>query len=179
MSASLLTVEQLQARYPSSLDSDTLQDLIDAAERDITRWAGPFTLSGATPVPDDVTEVLRVSGSSVLRLLQEPSEVISVDEDDEDLAVTDDYLVVGDTLVRVDARWGRMVTVEYTPVDSWAARRVAAAKLVALELNYQPGLASQTIGDWSEVYNTSSVTSRYDDERYAILSTVRESSGIS
>jgi hypothetical protein len=76
--------------------------------------------------------------------------------------VADDYELswTGQTLRRLNdgttPRWywyGR-VKVTYTPVDDLAQRQRAQLALMRLDITTNPGLASQTIGTWSESYRT-------------------------
>lgn len=178
---SLLTLAQLKARVTTSLDDATLQDLIDAAEAEIARWAGSYALTNDGLPVIGVTETIRTPGALSIRLLASVDTITTVTEDDELLELDTDYLVEGDTLTRLDSSgtpdtWGDVVAVEYHPLDATAVRRVATASLVELHLNQHPGITSMTIGQWAEAY--ASDAAGYDEARYAILSQVREPSAI-
>lgn len=162
-----LSADQFRALAPNSLTDEALLILLDAAQADIIRYAGPG---------GELTEYLH--GGGHLLILSHPIVAItSIVEDDLTLAA-DDYIITatGRGLRRMDNgtnprwHWGRRATVTYTPQDDTASRQRVQAELVKLEFGFNPGLASQTIGTWSETYSSSPVP--YATQRAQILASL-------
>ena len=65
------------------------------------------------------------------------------------------------------ALWGEWTRVTYTPIDDSAVRRTVLVQLCQLELNVQPGMASQGAGPWSESYG------KYLRQRNELLRAIR------
>lgn len=159
-----------------------MQRLLDAAEQAIQQAAGIFTVSGDPEVPDNITEIL-YGGSTYLVLAHRASAVVSVHElvTNVDTALAaNDYRLGNDgvSLQRLDTGtnpqigWTGQVTVVYTPFDVNAERKVAQIALVQLYLDHHPGIASETIGDWQQSFQSNSVWN-YAQERENILDTLR------
>lgn len=165
----ILTVSELREHVNTDLGDDALQRLLDAAEWAIVNRAGAV---GAR------TEI--ASGGYLFLPLSRPaasitSVVETVGGSDTTLA-TDDYLIgLGEMLVErlstgTNSRssWGDRVTVVYVPVDDEAIRIEVQIALCQLALNYQPGLAEETIGEWTERFTNNSAWSN-QAERDSIL----------
>lgn len=165
-----LTVDQLREHVQSALGDDALQRLLDDSEAEIIRYAGD---SG------DVTELID-GGYQRLSLSGAASAITSVSE------------TVGSTIYTLDATdyrqraegyvlerltsgathpssvWRRLVTVIYTPVDGEAIRTLVQLDLIKLQLDFNAGLVSERIGDWSQTFQQGSQTQ--ENLRDAILS---------
>lgn len=165
----LLTVDELREHVETALPDAAVGRLLASAEEAIAGWAGPLVLDDEGAV-GEVTETVSAPGRTLLRLRQAPTAVTSV-TDATGLAAT----VVDPTGYRVEDRhlrrlgiatWGERTTVTFTPVDDSATRRTVLVQLVQLELNFQPGMASQGAGPWSESYT------RYARQRNELLRVV-------
>ena len=54
--------------------------------------------------------------------------------------------------------WRGRVEVVYVPADDAARRGIAQVELCRVSIAFNPGLASQTIGQWTEAYQTGGAT---------------------
>ena len=167
-----LSVDQFRAYVNSPLTDDALLMLLDAACAAIDDAIGPT---------GDIREFFRVQGD-LLMLSRRAESITTVIEDARRSAVTlddDDYELStsGQTLYRLSDGtnprwyWSGRVDVTYRPFDDTANRVRVAVELVKLDLAHQPGLASQTIGTWSETYATGSQAT-YAEQRAAILASL-------
>ena len=152
----LLTVDEARLFITTSLGDDALRLLLDASEEVIADQAGPLASDdGMTPA----VEHHRVHGDLIV-LHGRATAITSVVEGDTTLAA-DDYALggTGTALRRLDsgtnpaAYWLGEVVVTYTPRGNIASRQTAQVQLVNLYVSYRPGVSSQTIGPWSEVYS--------------------------
>lgn len=172
----LLTVDELRALAPTTLADSAVQLLLGAAEEAITRAAGPYV--DGYEVPGRTDTVLSVHGP-LLGLSAPASSVVSVTEragtgSDDDLDAADYRLMAAGRILRRAAGWWRPpVEVVYVPDDDLARRKVAQADLVKLEVAFNPGLASQTVGAWTETY-TLPGSGSYAEQRAAILATLAD-----
>jgi len=66
--------------------------------------------------------------------------------------------------------------VAYRPPDDTAERVRVAIELIKLEFGFNPGLASQAIGTWSEAYTNSAKS--YAEQRAEILASLAFAVGI-
>lgn len=163
----LLTVEQLRLRISTTLDDDTLESMLDAAELAITGEIGS---------PDEVQEYLRASGDLIIlsRVASELTAVIendiTLDEDDYELRADGQTVRRLRTGPNPASRWRGRVDWTYVPADDIAERERVQVALIELELNYTPGESSERIGDWAEtVPGASSTDLTYDQMRESIL----------
>lgn len=166
----LLAPVDYRALRATSLGDAALLVLLDAAESAILARYGPTS---------EITEIH--DGGGRFLLLDRPASAIA--------AITETLftdvltLETGDWLLRSDARslerlesgpngravWYGRVAVRYTPLDDTADRKRVQLELVSLDIVYQAGLASQSIGDWSESYDTSKP---YPEAREEILASL-------
>jgi hypothetical protein len=155
------TVTRLREFVTSGLSDAVLQTYLDAAMDAIDDALGPLTCK----------ERLHASRGDMLMLGREAESITSVVEDARNTALTlaaDDYELSdsGQLLYRLrtgtNPRWGwhGRVDVTYVRSDDMAERIRVAVALVQLDLGHAPGLASQTIGTWSETYR--------NDQDYAV-----------
>lgn len=149
----LLTVAQFREHVTTSLGADAVQRLLDASEAEINMEAGAL---GST------TE-LASGGGRYIFLDRPASAFTSVTEtwgSTATILAADDYLVhPGGLLMErlstgTNARssWYGQVAVIYTPTDDTAIRVGVQLDLMRLAINFEPGLASTTIGSWTEQY---------------------------
>ena len=172
-----LTIARLREFVTSSVSDSSLQILVDAAYLAIDDCIGP---------QGDVKEYFTVRGG-LLMLSRRAASIVAVSENVTWTAVAlaaDDYELrpSGQMLVRLhdgtNPRWqwcGR-VDVTYRPPDDTANRVRVAIELVKLEFAFNPGLASQTIGTWSEAYTSGGKS--YAEQRREILASLSPGIGI-
>lgn len=169
---SLLAPGDIREFEPApELSDDALQLLIDAAEAEITRFAGD---------PDAAVEWI-AGGQQVIALAQKAGSITSVVEHSEladpvTLALGDyeidptGYLLYRRrTGTHPRSRWWGRVIVTYVPVDSVAIRTGVEIDLVRLMVSYAPGTTSETVGAWTTQLASNSVWNN-SKERDAILS---------
>lgn len=167
-----LTVDDLRGHVESSLGDDALGLLLDAAYEAIDKVLGPAGYDGAGST---VSEYLTTGPGPLLMLSRPASAITSVLEGpDETALASDDYALVGDQLVRrLDtgtnprSRWLSPVQPVYEAVPDASERDRAAIALVKLDLNHEPGVASERLNDHSITFSSSS--DAYTADRDAIL----------
>ena len=171
----ILSVSELREHVNTDLGDDALQRLLDAAE-----WA-IVNRAGATGARTEIASggyrfiVLARPAASISSVVETAGWSDSVGASDITLAA-DDYLVgAGEMLIErlitgTNQRsvWGARVTTVYTPVDDDPVRIECQIALCQLALNYQPGLAEETIGTWTERFTNNSAWSN-QAERDSIL----------
>jgi len=162
-----LSVDQFRLFSSTSLTDEALTVLLRAAQQAIIAEVG---YAGPT------TEWLRAGRGPLLMLSRPAVAVTGVVEDD--LALADDDYVLSasglvvrrlDTGTNASSSWTGRVDVTYLPRDDFAERQRVVRELVTLDLTYQPGLAAQTIGTWSETYQGGAT---YAEQRAAILASL-------
>ena len=174
-----LTITRLREFVSSTVSDSSLQILVDAAFQAIDDCIGP---------PGNVSEFFTPAGDLIM-LSRRAAAIVSASETLYSWSWTplvlasNDYVLrpSGRTLVRLNTgtnpgwlgRWGWLgrVDVTYTPVDDTANRVRVAIELVKLQIAFTPGLASQTIGTWSEAYTVAG-TASYPEQREAILASL-------
>jgi hypothetical protein len=168
-----LSVSQFRLLAPTTLEDEALLILLDAAAQEIVRAIGP---AGET------TEWLTAQGDLLMlsRSALSISEIVEHGPFIDTTTTLDptDYEVngSGQTLRRLYSgpnparRWYRPF-VTYLPVDDTASRQRVQSELVKLTISFTPGLASQTIGTWSESY-TDPTKGTYAQQREDILATL-------
>lgn len=175
-----LSTDQYRAFDPvPQLSDPALLILLDAAAEAIAQAAGD---------PGERTDLLGPVSGDLLPLPRSALSVTAVIEDVRWAALAlaaDDYELSasGSVLRRLfdgtnpRRYWYGRTSVKYLPRDDTAERQRVQRALVQLDLAYMPGLASQTIGTWSETYQGGSSMS-YAEQRAAILASLGESVGI-
>jgi hypothetical protein len=173
---SAFTVTRLREFVTSGLSDAALQVYLDAALTDIDEVLGPAT----------IIERLSSVRGDIIRLSHDAESITTVVEDATSSALTlaaDDYVLSqsGALLYRLAtgtnprAYWLGRLTVTYVREDATAARTRAAVALVQLDLAYQPGVTSQTIGTWTEAYTADAA---YMQSRADILASLGDGIGI-
>ena len=169
----LLTVDDLRAHVTSALTDDALQLLLDAAEQAITQVAG---------APGEATQI--IDGGTTWLFLRSPAAAITEIAEKVNTTITtladDDYRLGSDLLslrrlsdgTHPQTYWQGRVTIVSTPVDDIAFRSSVQIQLVRLFLDHHPGVQLETIGDWTEQFQSNSAWN-YALERDSILSTLR------
>jgi hypothetical protein len=175
-----LTVAQLREHVTTSLVDAALARLLDAAYESIDHRIGPA---------GTVTESLRASGP-LLMLSHRADSVVTVTESAESgnpltLDSTDYRLRPSSSLLErlttgtnPRARWRGRVDVTYSRAADQARRDEAAIALVRLDMDSHPGLASQSLGDWTESYATRAEDADYAAAREAILVGLEDGVGV-
>lgn len=144
----MLTPEQLAARVPAVADTSVLSGMYEAALEAIDLWLG---------ADGTVSELLSSGGGDLLGLSRPAEAIISIKENDVELAAADYELRPSGTLLRrlhtgthPRHRWWGRIDVIYVPFADEASRDRVAVELIKLEANTEPGASSERIGDWSE-----------------------------
>jgi len=152
----LLTVDEARLHITTPLGDDALRLLLDASEEAIADQVGPLGSDDDQPAS---VEHHAVSGD-LLVLYGRAASITSVVEGTTTLAVDDYTLTPGGTALRrlstgtnQAQSWVGEVVVTYVPRGNIASRQAAQVQLVNLYIVYRPGISSQTIGPWSEVYS--------------------------
>lgn len=167
----ILTVADLRTLLTSSLEDDALQILLDAEEAAIVAAAG---------ATGEVTEHISTGGYHRLVLDRPAGAIASVTEYIGGVATVlaaDDYRAEGYVLTRLGNgtnqswRWAPHVVVVHTPTAGTAEWQRVQLLLVKLDLDYQPGVTSETIGTWAVTKAANSVWN-YDLERANILASL-------
>lgn len=152
----LLTVEELRQRISTTLDDEALEGMLEAAELEINRRAGPIARA----------EFI-VGGHSTVMIARRPGTLDAVIEYVGDvttiLDASDFELEPGSNVVRrllggtnPSQRFRGQVEIRYT-VDDTALRKEVQAELVRLDITAGSGgsgaITQQRIGEWSESYS--------------------------
>jgi hypothetical protein len=148
----VLTATELRGYVTTALEDADLERLLSAAYESIVAFAGP---SGAT------TELVTPHGD-LLMLATRADSITSVTETVygvETTLATDDYELIGDqTLRRANDGthpyhcWRGRVKAVYVPLDDEENRDRVAIALVEQDLNHNPGLTGQRLGEWQESF---------------------------
>lgn len=176
-----LTIAEFEEHVTTSLGDDAIQRLLDDAEEAIIAYAGP------TVDADYVTDMAErfVPHGDAIRLSRRASAIVEVLEHAQRETPTtlaaDDYELSqsGFMLHRLRGgtngswRWHSDVEVRYTPYSDVATRVITQLQLCRLEIAFNPGLASQTIGSWAEAFTTNGIP--YPEQRDAILARLSSS----
>jgi hypothetical protein len=167
-----LTVDEFREHVETELGDDAVQRLLDAAYEAIDEAIG----SAGT-----VSEYLHAGHGDLLLLSRRALSITSISERDVALASGDYELrASGMTLRRKSTgthprtHWHGRVDVTYVAYPDEDERDRVAIALVKLDLTHSPGLAAQSLGAWSESYQTSGPS--YSQERATILASLGGSS---
>lgn len=169
----MLTVTQLRRFVPTALEDADLQGLLNAAYQAID----PRLPSGPQ------TELLTV-GADVLVLSLPATSISSIVDRSIELEA-DDYEVISPTMLRRLTTGTNPTRLWYRPLVTYVAAAADAERdrmaidLVKLELNFQPGLTSRRIGEYSETFGVASAAggTDYASAREAILSSYGQGGG--
>lgn len=173
----LLSEAQIREHITTSLVSDALMRLADAAEEAIIERAGP-TIEDY--LVTDTTERFRPHGPTIM-LARRAESVVTVSEhahraDPTELAADDYALSSSGNLLRrlrdgtnPATAWHADVDVTYTPFTDLSTRYKVQLELIKLDIAFSPTLASQTIGSWTEQYAQGRP---YAEQREDILATL-------
>jgi hypothetical protein len=175
----LLTVDELREHVTTTLGDDALQRLLDDAEAAIIEYAGEI---------GTLTEFVRGGAGTIVT--SRPIDTITsiIERTDSYVPVTlatDDYRVRNSYVIdrlRLGTNrwlhWRGVVEITYEPIDDTATRKIVQAELIQLELDTKPGLASETVGAWTQTY--SSIGSKsVPEQRLDILTRLKPTVGLS
>tara|TARA_Y100000310_G_scaffold47500_3_gene44077 strand:- start:2098 stop:2628 length:531 start_codon:yes stop_codon:yes gene_type:complete len=152
---STLLVAELQAQVETDYADATLQQIIDAVERDIVEHVGAITAQ--------VAEYDSVNRLAVIRLPVQAASITTVveytdgaSEPTKTTLSADDYELSDDSwfLRRLSdgtntrSVWGWHVVVTFEPADDEDRRKQAAIQLARLEITHT-GYSSERAGDWN------------------------------
>jgi hypothetical protein len=164
-----LTVAEVREHVETELGDEALQRLLDAAYQAIDAEAGQG---------GDRSELLH-PGGDLLFLSRRAESMTSVVERSTTLDATDYLLRPGGLLLQrlstgthPSSRWHGRIDVTYRAFGEEAERDRVALALLSLDVTHQPGLASQSLGAWSESYQPTTDTTGYTQERAAILASL-------
>lgn len=172
----LLTVDELKEHITTSLGDDAVQRLLDDAEAQIVAYAGDV---------DEAVEL--VSGGSHRISVSRPIDSVTsiVERVGWTTPVTlavDDWELDGPFILNrlrtgtnQSHNWRGPVRVTYAPVDDTATREIVQVELIKLEVANNPGLASETVGAWTQTY--ASGAKSVPIQRGDILSRLRQTAG--
>lgn len=167
-----LTVDGLRGFVESSLGDDELGLLLDAAYEAIDREIGSAGYDG-----QPLTELLTTGPGDLLMLSRPANAITTLLECDAELA-QDDYELIGDQLVRrlatgthPSSRWRGRAQITYELMADTNERDRVAIALVKLDLNNEPGVIAERLGDHSITFASDAAAS-YAAERAAILSSL-------
>jgi hypothetical protein len=172
VTATLLSVAGLRQHIETDLPDTALQQVLDAAEDEITRRYGAHATA---------SELLTGNGSWLVLARA----AVSITSITETIAFTDTALAADDYRLwpggrlerRIDGTHGRMfwgdrVAVTYVPVDQTAQRTLVLVQLCKLAIQYS-GLKSESVGgDHSET------TADYPAERERLLRSLAPHGGM-
>jgi hypothetical protein len=173
-----LSVEQLLEHVTTDLGEDALSRLLDAAYEAIEKAAGPGSDFEYDP---NITELITPGPGDLIRLSKPATAVVAVTEgifeleaDDYELRPSGQLLRRLNTGTNPRSRWCGRVDVTYTPIADVNDRDRVAIALVKLDIDHQPGVQSETLGDHSITFSggSSSSGSAYADQRAAILASL-------
>lgn len=175
----MLDVDQLRGFVETSLGDDVLEVWLDAAYEAIDAVAGPAgDSSGDTGA---VTEVITPGPGDLLMLSRPATAISAVTETcygtDTALELADVDLVTTQLVRRVrtgpnpSPRWRGRVEITYERLPDANERDRVAVALVQLDVNHNPGVTSEELGDWSATYANNSAMN-YSLERQAILASL-------
>ena len=172
----LLTVAQFREHVTTSLGDDAIQRLLDDAEAAIVAFAGPV---------GSITELVDGGGTriSLSRPIDAAGDVSAISERADSsspltLAANDWALRGRYVLERLRTGtnggiyWRLPVSVTYTPVDDTATRKMIQVELIKIEIAFNPALASETVGAWTQTYSSTNRT--YPEWRADALGRLRE-----
>lgn len=162
-----------QAGGFAGLADGDLQVLLDAAFLAIDDAIGPAgeTSELLGPVHGDLLPLSRRVASITSVVENTRYSPVTLAADDYELSASGRMLVRLRTGTHPGYSWCGRVKPTYVPVDDTAQRIRVAVELVKLGITFNPGLASQAIGTWSESYSTSVP---YPEQREAILATLSD-----
>lgn len=172
----LLDVAALREHITTGLVDAALQRLLDDAEAEIVRYAGPV---------GSVVEIVR-GGGSQLAVSRPIASITAIRERDDNYSpitvATDDWEQIGQFVLsrlRFGTNsvgfWRGPVRVTYEPVDDTATRKVVQVELVKIEIANNPALASETVGSWTQMFSSNSAWNP-EMARASALSRLREPS---
>lgn len=159
----------------TTLGEAALQTLLDAAYETIILYSGPYLATSG--VDDQVNEIITPRGIGPLLRLSRPAESIDEVIVGTTTLAADDYSIgsTGNILRRLNdgtnplRYWNDRVYVTYTPLSDMAIREVVQIELVKLDIAFNPTLASQTIGAWTETYVSGKT---YPEQRSELLASL-------
>jgi len=166
------------------LGDDALQRIIDANEAYMVRKIGPHSREGS-PVQERIQ-----GGSDLLTPRQAVGHIVSVTEwwatwtqllDVSDYEVLHDGLVLHRLMTGQNAayHWGPYVDLAYVPRHNLEERILALLEMVGGDVTAgvsTGGVASRTMGSWSESYGTGDESR--DADRNAILRRIHKTGGV-
>lgn len=165
-----LTTDDVRARVETDLDEPTVQRILTAAEKAVTRAAGSA---------DDQTATFLALGASQVSLPRRHSEIVSVKERasrhaDQVTLASDDYREIGDYVLQRLANgtngasyWGSEVEVVYTPEVDATLRERVVLDLCQLDIEFK-AVDVEAVGDYKQEQKD------FRARKRALLAEVRE-----
>lgn len=172
-----MSVAEFRTHKTTALPDAALQTLLDAEEQAITGILGPVGAYTELRDGGGTYLFLRWPAASITSVTERYGNVSTV------LSPTDYELRTDGVSLRrlaygpnASLAWLGAVTVVYPAADDLANRKRVQLALTQLDLNHNPGLSSERIGDWEEAFVNNSAMN-YREEREAILATL-QSTGV-
>ena len=166
-----LDVDGLRLHIVTGLDDEALTLKLAAAYEAIDEYLGTDTGS--------YSELLRQPSGDLLMLSRRASAITSITEGVNELAADDYELRASGQMVRrlytgtyPANRWLGRVDVTYVPLADDNERDRVAIALVQLDLNFNPGLVAERVGDHAETYSAPQADVGYQQQRAQILSSL-------
>jgi hypothetical protein len=148
------SVTRLREFVTSSLSDAALQTYLDAAMAAIDDVLGPLTATDRLSASGDLLRLSRAAESITTVVEDARWAVLTLADDDYELSDSGQVLYRLSSGTNPRWYWHGRVDVTYVRRDDPATRLRVAVALVDLELTQSTGLASQSIGTWSETYRT-------------------------
>lgn len=179
----ILTVSKFREHQSTALPDSALQDYIDAAESAIVGRYGAiasFTDRRGRPgYPGGMFLYLSRRAASITSITERYGDVLGITDV---VLSSNDYTLLPDGLTlrreytgaHPADRWTEVVNVVLLPYDDTAERLRVAIALVKLDINHNPGIVSEQIGDYQVMTAPRTAgAANYDNERDAILATLQ------
>jgi hypothetical protein len=174
---SLLTVDELREHVTTSLDDAAVQRLLDDAEAAIVGYAGEVGTLTEFVGGGGLSIVTARPIATITSIIERTDSYVPVTLATDDFRVRDQYVI--DRLRLGTNRWLHwrgVVEITYVPIDDTATRKIVQAELVQLELDTKPGLASETVGAWTQTFSVAAKSTA--EQRLEILARLKPTTGL-
>lgn len=149
----LLTVDELREHVATTLPDTALQRLLNDAEDAIVAFGG--VVASEVELVDGGVGLIATSRpiGSITSIIERAGLSSPVTLAANDYQQTGRYLLRRLTTGTNSAlRWRDPVQVSYVAEDDTDTREIVQLELVRIEISFTPGLASETVGSWTQTY---------------------------
>jgi hypothetical protein len=166
--------ELLRELVPTTLGDDAVQRLLDDAEAAITAYAGAVGTAVELVTGGYERIVTTRPVASLTSIVERDGGFSPVTLDTTDYELFAPFVLLRKrTGTNQSSHWRGPIRVSFVPVDDTNTRKIVQIELCKLEMATNPGLASETVGAWTQTY--SSIGSKsVPEQRADILSRLRE-----